>query len=35
MAGMPDAHRLPLDAAIGTAVGGLRRLIAMDRRAGA
>ncbi len=32
MGGMPDAHRLPLDAAIDTAVGGLQRLIATDRR---
>lgn len=29
--GMPDARRLPLDAAVGTAIAGLRRLIAADR----
>jgi uridine phosphorylase len=33
MPGMPDAHHLPLDAAIDAAVGGLRRLIATDRHA--
>jgi uridine phosphorylase len=34
LAGMPDPSRLPLDAAIEVAVGGLRRLIALDRAAG-
>ncbi|MGO8685811.1 MAG: nucleoside phosphorylase [Candidatus Dormibacteria bacterium] len=34
LAGMPDAGSLPLDAAIEVAVGGLRRLIALDRAAG-
>jgi uridine phosphorylase len=28
--GLPDPSRLPIDAAIDTAVGGLRRLIALD-----
>ena len=28
--GMPDPHRLPLDAAVDTAIGALRRLIARD-----
>jgi uridine phosphorylase len=31
MAGMPDARRLPLDAALDTAVAGLRLLITRDR----
>jgi uridine phosphorylase len=32
--GLPDPGRLPIDAAIDTAVGGLRRLIALDAAAG-
>jgi uridine phosphorylase len=31
LAGMPDPSRLPLDAAIDVAIGGLRRLIARER----
>lgn len=32
--GLPDPGRLPIDAAIDTAVGGMRRLIAQDAAAG-
>jgi uridine phosphorylase len=32
--GLPDPCGLPIDAAIDTAVGGLRRLIALDAAAG-
>lgn len=31
--GMPDPHRLPIDAAVDTAVGAVRRLIALDASA--
>jgi uridine phosphorylase len=32
--GLPDPSRLPMDAAIECAVGGLRRLIGLDRAGG-
>ena len=32
--GLPDPSRLPMDAAIDCAVGGLRRLIGLDRAGG-
>jgi uridine phosphorylase len=34
VAGLPDPSRLPMDAAIDTAVGGLRRLIGLDGAGG-
>jgi len=34
VAGLPDARRIPVDAAIDIAVGGVRRLIALDAAAG-